>query len=112
MSDVRPSHRRRGCIWWVGIAALAVAVLIVGAFAYLRTTNRPVSPEDRRRAVAKVQTAADGKAVNVTCAATSAMAVCLVTVHVPEPLDACQDWSVEVHDHFVSKPRWLLTRNC
>jgi hypothetical protein len=33
-------------------------------------------------------------------------------VYIPEPLDACQDWSVNVHHGFITGPRFLETYGC
>ena len=98
---------------FIGIAASLVAI-----FLYRASDNRPApTPADRRlaaeRVVAAVRTQSDGakRALRTTCTATH-WSVCVVTVYVLAPLDACQDWMVSVHDHFATGPRYLESRIC
>jgi hypothetical protein len=97
---------------------IGIAASLVGISLYHASDNRPApTPADRRlaaeRVVAAVRTPSDGakRALRTTCTATY-WSVCLVTVYVPAPTDACQDWMISVHDHFATGPRYLQTRVC
>jgi cytochrome c5 len=97
----------------IGVAASAVAIFLHRSF---EKKPLPSSADQRladERVVAAVRVpSAPGKRVlSTTCTAT-AWSLCVVTVFVPEPLDACQDWSASVHDHFVTGLRFLQTRTC
>src|SRR2546423_767747 len=107
------SERRRNRWPLLAAVVLSLAVVALSVFVYVSETRPgPVSSTDRARAAARVAETARGKAVRTSCTATTAIAVCLVTVYVPEPLDACQDWSVDVDfAHHVGPLRWLGTRN-
>jgi hypothetical protein len=95
----------------LGVAATVVAVLVLQL---IRSDTAP-SRADRKRAADKVLAAASSlpsgccKRIVHSACTSSFWSVCVVTVFVPEPLDACQDWSINVHDHFVTEPRWLQT---
>jgi hypothetical protein len=96
----------------VGVAAAVAAMFILGAFQHEMTP----SLADTRIAAAKViqaagPTACCKRVVHSSCTSTS-WSVCVVTLYIPEPLDACQDWSVNVHHHFVTGPQWLETYGC
>lgn len=97
---------------------MGIAGVVLGAILY-RAVERQSGPSaaDRRLVAARVVAAVKlpssccKRTLHTTCTATD-WSVCLVTVYVPEPLDACEDWSVSVHDHFVTGPRYLQTRVC
>jgi hypothetical protein len=111
---VRVAYFLRSHFVAIAILSLVVVVILtVVAYSAERGPRASVPSSDRARAAARVATASGGHPVRTSCAATTAVAICLVTVYVPEPLDACQDWSVDVDfTHHVGPVRWLGTRGC
>jgi hypothetical protein len=98
----------------IGVAASAVAILVYRAV----TVHHGPSAADRRLAAERVMNAVKlsssccKRTLRTTCTSTTAWSICVVTVYIPEPLDACQDWSVNVHHHFVTGPEWRATYGC
>src|SRR3954468_2245091 len=98
----------------VGAVASVAVVFAVHAF-----RGEALSAADRRRVSARALTAARAslpsacckRVVNVSCTPTT-WSVCVVSVYIPEPLDACQDWSVGIQHHFTKDARWLETYGC
>lgn len=98
----------------IGVVASSIAILVYRAVA----VQHGPSDADRRLAAARVMDAASDlstscckRTLSATCTST-AWSACVVTVYIPEPLDACQDWSVNVRHHFVSEPVWRDTYGC
>jgi hypothetical protein len=97
----------------IGIAASAIAILV---FRALETPPGPSAAARRlaaERVVAavKLPSSCCKRVVSTNCTP-AFWSVCVVTVYIPEPLDACQDWSVNVHHDFITGPKYLETYGC
>jgi hypothetical protein len=101
--------RRVGLGILIGIAASAGVILVYRA---VEAQPGPSAVDrmaaERVVAAVKLPSSCCKRAVRTACTSTS-WSVCVVTVFIPGPLDACQDWSVNVHHDFIFDPKWLQT---
>jgi len=104
----RESRRRRGFLWWFGVAAVVLVGLFGAAFIWgLFETSVPEADKAAAaRAVEAKTNVADGRA---SCIGRGT-ATCLVQV---QKGATCQEWIVRVrHGQAVSRPRWMATVAC